>query len=624
MAVYLGSKYKEIAITGCSTDQTDLNYTITVTYESSMSADFSDIRFVDSDGLTSLNQYRESYTASTSSVWWIQVDVTTAGKTIYMYYGNSGLSLNSEGDDTFPFFDDFTGDDDDPPDTDKWDVTNATYTKIKSNTLRIFTAAGNLTQSAYSKTAFGAGYGLRFKIMRVGADGTQSKRFGWGDGSTLRYGHYFTTVGKWVYYLTFDEDATSLGTGAYHIIMVNMITSELKRYYFDDDLEYSNDSRNESNDQKVTFYIHAWAPGDDYRIDWVFVTKLPDDDTELEALEPEEEVNLATEPTKYLKTTDLSLSSPRGICVDTDLNRVLVCDAGNDKLLLVDIIGNKTIASITTYGVHNSLDNPYDACYYDGYFYVCDTDNHAIIRLRSYDLDYKDCFGTIGTSGSSTSLLNTPNGVCHNKEYLFVCDSGNNRIMKLTLSTLAYDSAEDTFNSTTLDAPRGICYRKDGDKSLYISDYGNTRLIKASTSFTYHDAISSITANHCVVIDDMIHVCDGDNDQILIYDTASLTLRETLVSTVDVIDNPWGIDHYRDAIIFTGTTDGYLHDWRRYNPRDALTQSSAMKFGGKFFDNPMIVVGRDTLIAGATAESGSPNRWKEENSLSEVGWVEED
>jgi len=331
-----------------------------------------------------------------------------------------------------------------------------------------------------------------------------------------------------------------------------------------------------------------------------------------------------TEPTKYLLTTDLSLSSPRGLCVDTDLNRLLICDTSNNKLNLVNIVGNASVTSTTTYNKgQTTLSGPQDACYYDGHFYVCDTGNHAVIRLRADDLTYKDHFGTIGTSGNTTITLKTPNGICHNKEYLFVCDGGNNRIMKLTLETLAYSTNEGDYNSTTLSGAVGICFQgHSGDRALFITDAGNTRVVKCKTDFTYIDAISSVTYNHGTVVDDKLHMCDGVNNSILIYDTASLTLRETLTSATANVDEPYGITSYRDTIIFSGKTDGYIHSWRRYNPRDALTQASAMKFGGDLYDNPLII-GDDTLIAGATAESGTPNRWKEENSLCEVGWVEE-
>ena len=46
---------------------------ITVPYASGMKADFSDIRFVDSDGKTNLCHERVSYTSSTSAVFYVYV-----------------------------------------------------------------------------------------------------------------------------------------------------------------------------------------------------------------------------------------------------------------------------------------------------------------------------------------------------------------------------------------------------------------------------------------------------------------------------------------------------------------------------------------------------------------------
>ena len=48
-----------------------------------------------------------------------------------------------------------------------------------------------------------------------------------------------------------------------------------------------------------------------------------------------------------------------------------------------------------------------------------------------------------------------------------------------------------------------------------------------------------------------------------------------------------------------------------------------MKFGGDYLDQPLIIIDEDTLVPGATQESGDVNRWKEENTLCEIGWVKE-
>jgi len=84
---------------------------VTVTYDSDMQPDFDDIRFTDDDGTTLLSYWRESYTASTSAVFWVKVpSIRGFGTaTVYMYYGNPAADTASNGSATFLFFDDFSG-----------------------------------------------------------------------------------------------------------------------------------------------------------------------------------------------------------------------------------------------------------------------------------------------------------------------------------------------------------------------------------------------------------------------------------------------------------------------------------------------------------------------------------
>lgn len=88
---------------------TDYQVSVSVTYESSMQADFDDIRFTDDDQTTLIDHWREEYTASTSATFWVEVPSIDAAsnKTIYMYYGDSDAYTMSRGAETFPFFDDF-------------------------------------------------------------------------------------------------------------------------------------------------------------------------------------------------------------------------------------------------------------------------------------------------------------------------------------------------------------------------------------------------------------------------------------------------------------------------------------------------------------------------------------
>lgn len=84
---------------------------------------FNDLRFTAADGTTLLPYWIESITGTTPNqlaTVWIKFDsIGTDATSFYMYYGNSGASAASNGDDTFLFFDDFP---DAAIDTDKWTI----------------------------------------------------------------------------------------------------------------------------------------------------------------------------------------------------------------------------------------------------------------------------------------------------------------------------------------------------------------------------------------------------------------------------------------------------------------------------------------------------------------------
>ena len=74
-------------------------------------SDGSDIRFTDDSGDNLIPYWIESWdSVGQTAVIWVKVSLPASGEiTIYMYYGNSGASSASNGDNTFKFFDDFEG-----------------------------------------------------------------------------------------------------------------------------------------------------------------------------------------------------------------------------------------------------------------------------------------------------------------------------------------------------------------------------------------------------------------------------------------------------------------------------------------------------------------------------------
>ena len=92
-----------------------------------MQPDCDDIRFTDSDGSTPLDFWIESGVNTSSTRIWVEVPSISGSstKTIYMYYGNPSAQSASNGDNTFLFFDDFSG-----GNLDKWTVQNGTWSVV--------------------------------------------------------------------------------------------------------------------------------------------------------------------------------------------------------------------------------------------------------------------------------------------------------------------------------------------------------------------------------------------------------------------------------------------------------------------------------------------------------------
>lgn len=103
------TKRKPIVISS-SAAQTDYQVLVTVAYDSDMQADFDDLRFTTSDKTTLIDYWIESKTDSSIARVWVEVPTIANGNTtIYMYYGNSSTTSLSNGLNTFPLFDDFSG-----------------------------------------------------------------------------------------------------------------------------------------------------------------------------------------------------------------------------------------------------------------------------------------------------------------------------------------------------------------------------------------------------------------------------------------------------------------------------------------------------------------------------------
>jgi flagellin-like protein len=133
---------------------------LTVGYDSDMIADFSDLRFTDSGGHTPIPYWVESYVASVSAVVWVNVPTIPASstETIYMYYGNPSATSESNPDDTFDVFVDFTrdgvisyGGSGQDVDSAQWEIIDDTILRMWGNnwkaTMRSLSVVGDGSQA---------------------------------------------------------------------------------------------------------------------------------------------------------------------------------------------------------------------------------------------------------------------------------------------------------------------------------------------------------------------------------------------------------------------------------------------------------------------------------------------
>ena len=79
---------------------TDYQTKLTIAYESEMLSNFDDIRFVTDSG-AHVPYWIESKTDSTTADVWIKSDLSDGDTTVWMYYGNDGLSSGSDDTDIF-------------------------------------------------------------------------------------------------------------------------------------------------------------------------------------------------------------------------------------------------------------------------------------------------------------------------------------------------------------------------------------------------------------------------------------------------------------------------------------------------------------------------------------------
>lgn len=179
---------QKITIANTGSVQSNYPTKLTISYDSDMKSDFSDIRFTNSSG-TALSYWLENKTDSSSATAWVKVDSLTGGGTtdIYMYYGNGSATTESNGNNVFQLFDDFNSG---SVDTAKWDFlgTGSSYFTIESNKLKTNDGgnwdAGLTSKMTFPRSDLAITYDLKWTSNNPSYDAFM---FGWHDSGTNAY-----------------------------------------------------------------------------------------------------------------------------------------------------------------------------------------------------------------------------------------------------------------------------------------------------------------------------------------------------------------------------------------------------------------------------------------------------
>ena len=278
-------------------------------------------------------------------------------------------------------------------------------------------------------------------------------------------------------------------------------------------------------------------------------------------------------------SANLTLNQPFG--VHSDGTRLLICDAGNNRVLLYNtfpatydapadvVVGQEDFTTTTSTVSSNRLAYPYDAILAGGRLLVADGDNHRVLIWNSIpttsgapaDIVLGQASFTNHTSNDdnqdgvddgacSARTLYIPTDIWSDGNKVILCDQGNNRVLIWnTFPTTNFQPADVVVGQSSMTASGNGCSQTRFDYpqniavhagQLLVSDYENSRVLLWDsiptengapadvvlgqpdfTSGTYNNGgLSAGSLNNpasVLVIDDRVLVSDINNHRVLVY-----------------------------------------------------------------------------------------------------------
>ncbi|CAF1362758.1 unnamed protein product [Adineta steineri] len=244
--------------------------------------------------------------------------------------------------------------------------------------------------------------------------------------------------------------------------------------------------------------------------------------------------------------TTNTLSAPRGIYVDTDLN-LYVADCGNNRIQLFlsgQLIG-KTVAGTGAAGTID-LSCPtgitFDA---NGYIFIADCVNHRIVAAGPNG--YRCLFGCIGSAAAVSNQLYYPSSLNFDTYgNLYIDDDYNNRIQKFLIIN--------TFTSVTVNQPN-FC--------------PSTTWYTAGITITNSSTVGTRPYGVFLSINNTIYVTDQDNDRVVMWFEGSINPNRIFSGGLNqpyaVFVTPKG-DLYVDNGVSYGRVDKWSSNFNTSSP----------------------------------------------------------
>jgi tripartite motif-containing protein 71 len=269
-------------------------------------------------------------------------------------------------------------------------------------------------------------------------------------------------------------------------------------------------------------------------------------------------------------SSNTKFNSPHGITISAD-NRIYIADSKNHRVQIFDGLTRNYIATLGT-GIAGSSNKKFNypidvAVSSDNRIYVVDQNNHRVQVFHGASKNYKfiTTLGTTGSTGTSNKHFNSPSSVAISSDnHIYVADCFNHRIQVFGgaiknykyIATMGTGSKGDS--NTQFNCPIDVAVSKNN--LIYVADRDNHRIqVFDGASRTYKNTLvtsetpdmkntklfspSNVTVSDS---DNRIYVVDRHNNRVYVYYSATLNFITTLCdgssgSSNKQLKNPQGI-----------------------------------------------------------------------------------